>query len=102
MRIGLIGYGNWGKAHARVIRSLADAELVAISAPSDESRRLAEADHGVPVYAEYRQLLERPDLDVIDIVAPNYLHQEMALAALQSGRDLDSGKAHGCKCRPVR
>jgi myo-inositol 2-dehydrogenase/D-chiro-inositol 1-dehydrogenase len=88
MRIGLIGYGNWGKAHARKIKTLDNAELVAISAPSDESRKLAQQEHGVPVYADYHEMLKRSDLDVIDIVAPNYLHQEMATAALQSGRNI--------------
>ena len=40
------------------------------------------------VYADYRELLARPDIDVVDIVVPSYLHHEIASAALAAGKHL--------------
>jgi len=86
VRIGLIGYGAWGKHHARAIRETPGCELVAVCARSEDSRRLAAADTGAAVHSDYRQLLERSDIDAVDIVAPNYLHEEIAGAALEAGK----------------
>lgn len=83
---GLLGYGAWGKHHARAIQETDGAELRAICAASEASRQAAAIDTGVEVYAEYRELLARPDIDIVDIVVPNYLHEEFACAALESGK----------------
>lgn len=89
VRCGLIGYGAWGAHHARAIRETRNAELVAISVPSDASRERAASDNpGVAIYSDYQSLLDRDDLDLIDVVIPSHLHHQTALAVLQSGRHL--------------
>ncbi len=89
VRFGLIGYGAWGSHHARAIAATDGAELVAIAARSDKTRATAQADHpAAHVYADYRELLQREQLDVVDVVLPTYLHYEVAKAVLESGRHL--------------
>ncbi|HVU89279.1 MAG TPA: Gfo/Idh/MocA family oxidoreductase, partial [Pirellulales bacterium] len=89
VRFGLIGYGAWGSHHARAITSVANAQLVAICSRGEESRRRAAADHpAAAVYADYRALLARDDLDAVDVVLPSHLHFEVARAVLESGRHL--------------
>jgi myo-inositol 2-dehydrogenase/D-chiro-inositol 1-dehydrogenase len=89
IRFGLIGYGAWGSHHARAIRSVENAQLVAVAAHSDESCARARADHpDSQVYADYRDLLARDDIDAVDIVLPSDLHYDVARAALQSGKHL--------------
>lgn len=88
VRFGLIGYGAWGKYHARSIVEVKGAELVAVSARSDTSCQEARETHGVDTYTDYRDLLARPDIEAVDIVVPSYLHAEMAVAALQAGKHL--------------
>jgi myo-inositol 2-dehydrogenase/D-chiro-inositol 1-dehydrogenase len=89
IRFGLIGYGAWGSHHARALAATADAELVAIAARSEKTRSAAQADHPtVHVYDDYRTLLEREQLDVVDVVLPTYLHYEVGKAVLESGRHL--------------
>ena len=75
VRFGLVGYGAWGTHHARAIQETAAAELVGIAARSLESQAAAkEAQPLVEVVADYHQLLNRSDIDVIDIVVPTHLH----------------------------
>jgi myo-inositol 2-dehydrogenase/D-chiro-inositol 1-dehydrogenase len=89
IRFGLIGYGAWGSHHARAIAAEAGAELAAIAARSEATRRQAAADHPqARVYADYREMLAHEALDAVDVVLPSHLHAEAARAVLESGRHL--------------
>ncbi len=89
VRFGLIGFGAWGKFHAGAICKTEGAELVAISDYLEETRQTARETHPqVEVYSDYRKLLERNDLDVVDVVVPSHLHREVGCAVLESGKHL--------------
>jgi myo-inositol 2-dehydrogenase/D-chiro-inositol 1-dehydrogenase len=63
--------------------------LVAVAARSEATRERARTDHlGAPIYAAYRELLDREELDVVDVVLPTDLHHEVGMAVLASGRHL--------------
>jgi myo-inositol 2-dehydrogenase/D-chiro-inositol 1-dehydrogenase len=63
--------------------------LKAIAARSDASRRAAQdAFPDVRIFSDYRDLLARPDIEVVDVVVPSYLHHEIASAALAAGKHL--------------
>jgi len=86
MKIGLIGYGAWGSHHASAIAESGEFEITAVCSQSEPSRRAASDKLHVPTYADYRELLARPELDAVDIVLPTHLHREVASAALQAGK----------------
>lgn len=87
VRFGLIGFGAWGQHHANSIHITEGAELVAIAARSDASVAAArEAYPDATVYSDYRELVQREDLDCVDVVVPSYLHYEMATAVLNAGK----------------
>ncbi|MGH9378633.1 MAG: Gfo/Idh/MocA family protein [Terriglobia bacterium] len=86
LRFGLVGYGAWGSHHARVIRETPGCELRVVCAPSEPSRARAAEETGAEVVADYRELVSRSDIDVLDIVVPNYLHESIAVAGLESGK----------------
>ena len=89
MRFGLIGYGLWGKHHAQSIVKAPDATLAAIACSSSETESAAKADFPeVAVYRGYRELLDRADVDAVDIVVPNHLHCEIGVAAMEAEKDV--------------
>ena len=89
VRCGLIGYGAWGQHHARALTSISDATLVAIAANSDASVAKAKTDHPTArVYADYREMLAKEDLELCDVVLPSHLHFPVAYDVLQAGRHL--------------
>jgi len=89
MRFGLIGYGLWGKHHAQAIRKAPGAILAAIACHSAETEAAAKADFPeLPVYRDFRPLLDRQDIEAVDIVVPSHLHAEIGMAALQAGKDV--------------
>ncbi len=88
MRMGLIGYGAWGRLHARAILR-AGAELGAICCRGEARARQAAAEHpGVAILDDWRELVRDPNLEAIDIVVPNHLHGEIGAGALDAGKDV--------------
>ena len=89
IRFGLIGFGVWGRHHARAIDECPQAELTAIAVRSPASLAEARAQHpGAVVLAGFSELLARPDLDVVDVVLPTDLHFEVGSAVLRAGKHL--------------
>ena len=87
VRFGLIGYGLFGKHHARAIENTFGARLVAIAVSSADSQQVARTAHPLAVvYGDYRELLARADIDIVSVVVPNRWHAEVATAALVAGK----------------
>jgi myo-inositol 2-dehydrogenase / D-chiro-inositol 1-dehydrogenase len=86
---GLIGFGAWGRFHAGAIAKTQGAALNAIAVRSDASRSAArDTFPGVHICSDYRELLARDDVEVVDVVLPSYLHHEVASAVLAAGKHL--------------
>jgi myo-inositol 2-dehydrogenase/D-chiro-inositol 1-dehydrogenase len=89
VRFGLIGFGAWGRCHAAAIANTPGAELAAVAARSATSVDAARQAHpGAAVFDDYRALLARGDVDVVDVVLPTDLHHEVGAAALRAGKHL--------------
>jgi predicted dehydrogenase len=96
IRIGMIGYKFMGKAHSHAYRDLpfffdldANPVLQAISGRDKEGIKLAADKLGWKTYeTDWKRLLERDDIDAIDIVTPNHTHAEIAIAAAEAGKHI--------------
>lgn len=95
LRIGIVGFGWMGQAHARSYHSIPmyfpeeDIHpVLACTADTVEERRLlAETNFGFQATTDdWRELVERDDIDIVDITAPNVLHQPIAEAAAAAGK----------------
>jgi UDP-N-acetyl-2-amino-2-deoxyglucuronate dehydrogenase len=86
LRFALIGCGVIGPTHAEAIRSLPDAELVAVAdiVPA-QAQKLAER-YGVRAYTDVEEMLARERLDVVNICVPSGLHGEIACQAMRVGK----------------
>jgi len=94
LNIGLIGYGFMGRAHSNAYRRVSnffDLEytpvLKAVCARSaDKVQAFADKWGYESVETDWRKLIQRDDIDAVDICVPNNLHKEMALAAAEAGK----------------
>ncbi len=94
LRIGMVGYGFMGRTHSNAFKSVGQffdlprtPELAVICA-RDEGRANAFAErwgYG-SVETDWRRLIERDDVDLIDIASPNDTHKEIAIAAAEAGK----------------
>lgn len=87
IRFALLGHGAFGSAHARAIQAVEGVQLVAVAEGNPERyEKATEALKDIPVYSDYRELLDEVDCDVVDIVLPNHLHHDAASRALKADR----------------
>jgi predicted dehydrogenase len=88
VRVGLIGFGGFGRLHARCYAALAaegrDLTLSAVAAHNAESRAAAAA-LGAELYGSGEELIARADVDLVDICVPTDRHAALLLAALERG-----------------
>jgi predicted dehydrogenase len=95
VRIGLIGTGVMGKAHATAFKNVPLVFGNEPARPVLEVVADVDAD-AVKAWAEnfgfsrwttdWREFVEDPNVDIVDITTPNHLHAEMAIAAAEGGK----------------
>ena len=94
LNIGMIGYGFMGRAHSNAYRRVNhffDLEyrpvLKAVCARNAEKLKAFADKWGYEsIETDWRKLIERKDIDAIDICTPNNMHTEIALAAAEAGK----------------
>jgi len=94
LRVGLIGYRFMGKAHSNAWRQAprffplkANVELHTICGRNTSGVQAARAHLGWQhATTDWREIVESPLIDIVDIVTPTNCHAEMAVAAAKSGK----------------
>jgi len=95
--VGIIGYGFMGKVHAFGYRSIPfyydppplEVRLVGVATSSPETAESARIHGGFELAtADWRRLVERRDIAIIDICSPNALHAAQLKAAMAAGKHI--------------
>jgi predicted dehydrogenase len=94
LRVGMVGYAFMGAAHSHAWRTAPrffdlplHPELSAVAGRNPEALNAAAAKLGwASTETDWRRLIERDDIDLIDICTPGDTHTEIALAALEAGK----------------
>jgi len=86
-KIALIGCGGMGTHHLLSYQTIPDVKIVAICDiyPGRAEDRVERFAPDAKAYTDYREVLEIPGLDAVDICTPNYLHSIIAVEALNKG-----------------
>ena len=102
--IGVIGFGWMGQAHSRAYRDIPvyypesgiRPRLVAVADNVPARVELAKTNFGFESgMADWHELIARDDIDVVDITAPNALHEELVEAAAAAGKHIACEKPVG-------
>ena len=94
LNIGLIGYGFMGRTHTNAYKRVNDffdvayrPVLKAVCGRNAEAARAFADNWGYEsVETDWRKVIERKDIDAVDICAPNNAHAEIAIAAAKAGK----------------
>jgi predicted dehydrogenase len=94
LRVAMIGYGFMGAAHSvgwrqapRVFALPDDVEMAVIVGRNAEAVKDAATRWGWQESAtDWREVIARDDIDIVDIVTPGDSHAEIAIAALEAGK----------------
>ena len=100
LKVGLIGTGYMGKAHAIAFRTAQavfplsakiECEMVADVSDTLAAQKAIELGFNRST-GDWQTLVTDPEIDIVDICAPNHLHKTMALAAIAAGKHVYSEK----------
>jgi predicted dehydrogenase len=83
IRIGVIGVGNMGQHHTRVLSMLKDVELVGVSDTNVERGLDTASKYRVRFFEDYRDLL--PHVDAVCVAVPTRFHHAVGMTCLQEG-----------------
>jgi predicted dehydrogenase len=94
LNIGVVGYGFMGRTHSNAFLQAGrffdlpcQPVLKAVCARNaDRARQFADNWGYESIESDWRKLVERKDIDLIDIASPNDTHREIAIAAAKAGK----------------
>lgn len=96
VRVAVVGFGFMGRTHAACYAANPNARLVAVCSPSIHSAMAPVAGNldtqveldlaGVELVAKVDELIERSDIDALDLSVPTPLHESLAVRALNAGK----------------
>lgn len=90
VQVGFVGYGLIGAQHVHDFKSLPDVDLAAISDVYEPRLREGQAACGPRCqgYADFRRLLDRPDIQAVVISTPDHWHALLTMMACAAGKDV--------------
>jgi len=89
IKVGLVGTGFIGPAHLEALRRHPNVEAVGLAEITPELAREKAAQLGIPkAYPSFESLINDPQIDVIVLATPNFLHFQQAKAALLAGKHI--------------
>lgn len=88
IKIGVIGVGNMGQHHARNFSQMKGVELVAVADINEKSGKKVAQKFHCRFYKEYKEMLEKENLDAVSVVVPTILHAPVALDVIAAGKHL--------------
>ncbi len=94
LNIGMVGYGFMGRMHSNAFSKVGHffdlpyAPVLKAACARDETKLQSFASQWgyQSIETDWRKLVARPDIDLIDIAGPNDLHLEIAVAAAKAGK----------------
>ena len=84
MKVGLIGIGGMGNVHFNCYKKMDGIDIAVADVRVDMAKGKVE-DEAIPVYACYKEMIEKEKPDFVDICTPSYMHADMAVYALEHG-----------------
>jgi predicted dehydrogenase len=93
----MIGYGGIGRVHALGYRAIpfhyglpaSTVQIAGVATTRPETAKKAAQEIGCELWtADYGELLNNPDIDIVDVCTPNHNHEEILVAAAAAGKHI--------------
>lgn len=102
VRVGIIGMGAFGINEAEIVRELPNAEFVAGVRRTPEARAALQERFGVPIYADWLEMLDNHEFDLVAITATNDTHRYMTEELIRRGIAVHCQKPMGITLEDAR
>jgi myo-inositol 2-dehydrogenase / D-chiro-inositol 1-dehydrogenase len=106
LRVGIVGCGTMGQAHAKTIQdSVRGAEISAVCDVSYERvRTITDSISGLRTFTEYKEMIKSDEVTAVMVTVPASLHTDVILTAIEAGKPVFSEKPmadSAAECREI-
>lgn len=88
IKVGLIGAGRQGKRRATVLNEFDNAKLVVVADVNHNAAKLLAIEMGSEATNDWKQVVQREDVNVVLVCTPPQLHTPVSIAAMKNGKDV--------------
>lgn len=88
LNVAQVGLGWWGSRVTKVLGQSEKIEIVCGVDPSGETAKRYEDEYDLPVYADYQQALDDPDVEGVILTIPHLLHENAVVQAAAAGKQI--------------
>ena len=88
LKVAQVGLGWWGSQVTSVLKDSDKIEVVCGVDPAPEMAERFTAEHGLPVYSDYQQALDDPNVEGVILTIPHRLHEEAVIQAAAAGKEI--------------
>ena len=92
LKVAVIGCGRISMMHLVPASVLEESELVACCDIKEDRANAAAKEYGIRAYTDYKEMIEKEELDAVHICLPHYLHTKVACYAFEHGINVISEK----------
>jgi predicted dehydrogenase len=85
VRLGIIGVGGMGSAHAKMVHEVEEVQLTAVADVDPDVAKSVGEQYNVPFFTDYRQCIDSGLLDAVLVATPHPVHPEVAEYAFSKG-----------------
>lgn len=86
IRLGLLGCGNFGRNHYNEAKTVAGIQIIAAYDPHPEKYCIFDGDPTVTLYDDYKEILQREDIDGVIVASADQAHAKLTVDALRAGK----------------
>ncbi len=88
LKVAQVGLGWWGSQVTSVLKDSDRIEVLYGIDPNPEVAERYTAEHGLPVYPDYQQALDDPNVEGVILTVPHMFHEESVVRAAAAGKQL--------------
>lgn len=98
-KFALIGCGRISYKHIDAIKNINEAELVAVCDIIPEKAKKYASELNIPFYTDYKEMLQKENIDVVNILTPSGMHWDIAIDIMNMGKHVVVEKPMALKIR---
>ena len=88
LRAGIVGCGNISPMHYLSVKALDCAEVAAVCDIKEDRAIEKATELGCQYYTDYKEMIQKADIDVVHICTPHYLHAPVAIYAANAKKNI--------------
>lgn len=86
LKVAILGAGTMGRVHSMSYTNIKETKVTAVYDINEERAMAIAAINGANSYTDFDKMLNKEEIDIVDVCLPTYLHKEYSLKAISMNK----------------